>query len=245
MNKKIMYLMLAVLGVLLLSSLLLKNFDSATSTPESFSALEINFDIERAARIDVYKRDFPDSGIHLAKIDTFWVVTNEYNAPAKKEDVVKLLTEMNDVSGEIRAEDAELYGNFDITDEIALQIEILDSEGAKLAHAYIGKGGGGRDCFMRLAGSPVVYLANENFISRFAAWNSPPEKKLPTDRWIELALCDIPRNNVKSFEINKRKTKYEFALVETPSEDSLAPPIETWTQLSPKKGLRLEESKIK
>ena len=245
MNKKIIYTMLIALGVLLIIWVALRNIDSPTSKPESLVALDINFDIEKAAKIDVYKRDFPDSGLHFARIDTVWVVSNEHNAPAKKTDIEKLLTDLNAVSGQIRGESVELYEDFDIADERALQIEIFDSEGSKLAHIYIGKGGSGRESFLRLAGSPVVYLANENFISRFAAWNSPPEKKLPTDRWIELALCDIPRDKIKSIKIKKGRTEYDFVLTEEPSDDTLAPPAEVWTQVSPEKGLKLEENKIK
>ena len=33
--------------------------------------------------------------------------------------------------------------------------------------------------------------------------------------------------------------------MEEPSEDTLAPPVEIWSQISPEKGLKLEESKIK
>lgn len=245
MNKRIIYSMLIVLGALLVLWVVLRNIDSPTSTPRSLGALDIEFDAGKAARVDIYKRDYPDSGLHFARIDTDWVVTNAYNAPAKKTDIDKLFEDLNAVSGQIRGESAELYEDFDITDERALQIEIFDEEGSKLFHAYIGKGGSGRECFMRLAGSPTVYLADENFISRFAAWNAPPEKKLPPDRWVELGLVDFPRDQIKSFKIKRGKTEFEFALMQEPSDDTLAPPEEVWTQISPEKGLTLEESKIK
>jgi hypothetical protein len=147
-------------------------------------------------------------------------------APAKKSDLETLLTDLNEVGGQIRGESADLYPDFEITDSLALQIEIFDSEKSKLAHVYVGKGSSGRETFIRLAGSPVVYLADENFISRFAVWNEPPEKKLPTDRWIELLLCNIPREKIKSFKLEKGKTEYDFALIEEPSDDTLAPPVE-------------------
>jgi len=245
MNKKVIYILLIVLGVLLVFSVILRNVNSPTSTPESLAALDIDFDSGKAAFIDVFKRDYPDSGLHFARIDTEWVVTNAYNAPAKKTDIEKLLSDLNDVSGQVRGESADLYPDFEITDSLALQIEIFDSERSNLLHAYVGKGASGRGTFIRLEGSPVVYLADENFVSRFAAWSEPPEKKLPTDRWIELTLCGIPRENIKSFKIARGKTVYDFALLEEQSGDTLTPPVETWTQISPEKGLKLDESKIK
>jgi hypothetical protein len=101
--------MLVVLGVLLVFSVILRNVDSPTDSPESLeslSALDINFDSDKAAFIDVYKRDYPDSGLHFAKIDTDWVVTNAFGAPAKKSDLETLLTDLNEVGGQIRGESA-------------------------------------------------------------------------------------------------------------------------------------------
>lgn len=245
MNKKIIYTLMAVLVVLIVVSYALKGLDRATSSPESLDELRIEFDPGEVVKIDVYKQDFPDSGLHFAKLESGWVVVNAYSSPAKVEDIEKLITDLTNVKGSVRGESADLYEDFDITDEKALQIGLFDSDDSKLVHLYVGKGSGGRECFMRMAGSPVVYLADENFISRFAAWNAPPEKKLPTDRWLQLTLCDIDRNAMTSFKISTGKTDYEFALVEEASEDTLTPPVKAWRQIRPQKGIKLEESKIK
>ncbi len=245
MNKKTIYALLIVLVALIVVSYALKGLDRATRSPESLSELQIEFDSDRVARIDVYKQDYPDSGLHFARHESGWVVVNAYSSPAKEEEIEKLITDLKEVKGTVRGESADLYEDFDITDERALQIELFDSDDSKLLHLYVGKGSAGRECFVRLAGLPVVYLADENFISRFAAWNAPPEKKLPTDRWLQLSLCDIDRNAMTSFKIGKGKMNYEFALVEEPSEDTLTPPIKAWKQISPEKGMKLEESKIK
>ncbi len=245
MNKKMIYTLFVVLVALIVISYALKGLDQATRSPESFNELQIDFSPDEVARIDVFKQDYPDSGLHFAKHESGWVVVNAYNSPAKEKDIEKLFTDLTEVRGSVRGESADLYEEFEITDDKALQIELFDSDDSRLAHLYVGKGSGGRDCFMRLAELPVVYLADENFISRFAAWNAEPEKKLPTDRWLQLTLCDIDRNAMTSFTISKKKTEYEFSLVEEPSEDTLTPPIKAWKQISPKKGIKLEDSKIK
>jgi hypothetical protein len=212
----------------------------------TLNELNLVFDADMVVKIDVFKQDYPDSGLHLERRDDIWVVVNEYRSPAKQADIEKLIDDLQNVGGSVRAESADLYDEFEITDEKALQIEFYDPDGAGLLHLYVGKGGGtGRQSFVRIAGSPVTYLADINFISRFAAWNAPPEKKLPTDRWLELKLCDIERNDLMTFEIVRSKVTFQFANVEEPSEDSLTPPAMVWTQVSPEKGLRLEESKIR
>ncbi len=245
MNKKMIYTLLVVLVALIVISYALKGLDRATSSPESLDELRIEFDPGEVTRIDVYKQDYPDSGLHFVKHESGWVVVNVFSSPAKEEDIEKLFTDLTEVKGSVRGESADLYRDFDITDDKALQIELFGSDGSKLVHLYVGKGSGGRECFMRMAGLPVVYLADENFISRFAAWNAAPEKKLPTDRWLQMTLCDIDRDAMTSFKISTGKTDYEFAFVEEPSEDTLTPPMKAWRQISPKKGIKLEESKIK
>jgi hypothetical protein len=245
MNKRIIYALLAVLVVLIVASYALRNLDKATSTPETLNELQVEFDPELVTRIDVYKEAYPDSGLHFAKAESDWVIVNEFNSPAKEEDIEKLLTDLNEVRGSVRAETADLYDDFEISDEQALQIELLAADSSKLLHLYVGKGSGGRECFVRLAGSPTVYLADNNFISRFAAWNAPPEKKLPTNRWLELGLCDIDRNAMTSYKITSGKNVYEFAQLEEASEDTLTPPTKVWKQIAPDKGKKLEESQIK
>lgn len=245
MNKKIMYVLAGIFVFLLVIYYVQKGLNRATSEPETLNQLSLTFDPDQVARIEVFKQDYPDSGLYFEKVDTTWVVSNEYNAPAKKSDIQKLIDDLDNVSGSIRGESADLYPDFDITDEKALQIRFLDPDSNLVLHLYVGKGGTGRETFVRVAGSPTTYLANENFISRFAAWNSPPEKKLPTDRWVELNLCDFGRDDISSFRIVKGKMAFEFANTEIPPEDSLSQPTRAWKQISPEKGIRLEESKIK
>ena len=245
MNKRIIYSLLAVLVVLVIVSYALKNLNRATISPESLNELQVQFDPGMVTRIDVYKEAYPDSGLHFARLDSGWVVVNEFNSPAKDEDVEKLLTDLSEVKGSVRADSADLYDDFEIGDDQALQIALLAADSSKLLHMYVGKGSGGRECFVRLAGSPTVYLADNNFISRFAAWNAAPEKKLPTNRWLELGLCSIGRDAVTSFKITSGKNVYEFAQLEQASEDTLTPPTKAWKQIAPEKGKKLEESKIK
>lgn len=246
MNKKMIYILAGLFIALLVISYVQKSFDRATGSPETLNELSLIFDSEIVSRIDVFKQDYPDSGLHFVKGETGWLVANEYNSPAKETDIQKLIDDLRAIGGSVRGESADLYEDFEISDQKALQIEFYDIDDNKLLHLYVGKGGGtGRECFIRIAGSPVTYLANENFISRFAAWNAQPEKKLPTDRWLELKLCDIERNDVSSFEIVKGKKHYVFANVDEAPEDTLAPPAKVWKQILPDKGLKLEESKIR
>jgi len=246
MNRKMIYILVAILAILLAVSYLQKSLDRATGEPETLNELQLSFNPDSVTRIDVFKQAYPDSGLHFQKQDAGWVLTNEYNTLAKQSDVQKLIDDLHNVGGSIRGESADLYDSFDITDEKALQIEFYDREDNKLLHVYVGKGGAsGKECFMRIAGSPVTYLAYDNFLSRFAVWNAAPEKKLATDRWLDLSLCEISSNDMSSFKIIDGKKTYEFANELAPSEDSLTLPERVWAQVSPQKGPELETNKIR
>lgn len=245
MSKKNLMVLGVILVALIAAFLIQKTVTRPSKNMQSLTELKIAFDPQAVKSIEVFKQDFPDSGVYFEKRDTSWVVTNEFNAPAKSEEVEKILTDLNLVSGSVRGESEDLYPDFSITDRDALQIKLLGADKSPVTHIYVGKGGpDGKSCFVRLPGSPKVYWANGNFISRFAAWNAPPNKKLPTDRWLNMALVGLGRDAITSFKIRTPKTEYEFAAVSEAAGDTLTPTKKVWTQVAPTKGMQLDASKI-
>jgi hypothetical protein len=212
----------------------------------SFSQLKIPFDTTAVDYVQVFKQDYPDSGLYFSRQDTNWILTNSYNTLARNTDVRKVISDLAAVGGEVRGESEDLYPDFDITDQNALQIKLLAADSSVLAHVYVGKGGqDGHSCFMRLPNSPKVYFANNNFLSRFSAWGASPSTRLPLDRWMNLNLSRVNRESISSIKLHTPKTNYEFALVTVPPVDTASPPTATWQQLEPKKGTILDEPKIK
>jgi hypothetical protein len=246
MSKKSLTI-LGIIFVALLAVFMLQRYVGRTSArPESLSELKFEFDPQAVNTIQVFKRDYPDSGLVFVRRDTGWVIVNEYNTWAKSEEVKKLLDDLAAVSGSIRGESEDLYRDFEIDDRSALQIKFLGTDNSELLHLFVGKGGpDGKSCFLRLPDSPTVYLANNNFISRFAAWAAPPEKKLPSDRWMNLRLSPIKSQDITAFKIHLPNANYEFAQFADEPVDSLTPPASVWKQTMPAKGTILDESKIK
>jgi hypothetical protein len=246
MSKKSIYILLIALVVLVGVFFIQKYFSQPAKSLDSSALLKITFDPQAVSAIQVFKQDYADSGLQFARKDTSWIVTNEYGTPAKSEEIKKLLTDLSTVGGSLRGESEDLYPDFQITEKNALQIKLLGADNSLLAHLYVGKGNAdGKSCFIRLPGSPKVYLADINFVSRFAAWGATPEKKLPTDRWMNLNLSSIKRDEISSIKLHTPKVDYDFALVSQPSTDSGAVPTKTWKQNSPSKGTILDDAKIK
>ncbi len=246
MSNKTMTILLAAFVLLVGIFIIQKYVTQPSKKAASLSELKLQFDPQAVQRIQVFKQDFPDSGIYFARRDTGWVVENEYNTAAKKEEVQKLLDDLLKVTGSVRGESEDLYSDFEIDNRNALQVKFLGADNSELLRLFVGKGGpDGHTCFMRLPDSPVVYLANENFISRFAAWAAPPEKRLPTDRWMNLKISPVASQALAAFRLRTPKAEYEFSQITEPAIDTTMPPTKTWKQVSPTKGMILDENKIR
>ena len=246
MSRKTLTILFAAFVVLMGIFFVQKYLGQPSKKPSSLSELNLEFDPQTVQYIQVFKQDYPDSGIYFARQDTGWIIANEYNTAAKKEEVQKILDDVQGVTGTVRGESEDLYGDFEIGDRNALQIKFLGADNTQLLHIYVGKGGpDGHTCFVRLPGSPKVFLANQNLISRFAAWAAPPEKKLPTDRWMNLRLSPVKTQDLAAFKVHMPKIDYEFTLVTEPPVDSGGAPGKIWKQVSPTKGSILEEAKIR
>jgi hypothetical protein len=246
MSKKTTYILLGIFAALLVIFILQRSLTHPATEQKSLEDLSVKFDPLAVNAIQVFKQDYPDSGLMFAKKDTGWVVVNDYNTPAKSTEIDKLLADLSAVHGTVRGESEDLYPDFSITDQNALQIKLTGADNSTLAHVYIGKGGpDGKTCFMRLPGSPKVYMADNNFISRFAAWAATPEKKLPTDRWMNLGLCTLDKGAVTAFKLHTPKTDYDFTQVIQAPGDSANPATKTWQQNAPTRGMKLDEGKIR
>jgi len=246
MSKKTMTILFAVFVALVGIFFIQKYFGQPSRKPASLSELKLEFDPQAVQYIQVFKQDYPDSGIYFARRDTGWVIVNEHNTAAKKEEVQKIFDDLQAVTGTVRGESEDLYGDFEIGESNALQIKFLGADNSLLLHIYVGKGGpDGHTCFVRLPASPRVFLANQNFISRFAAWAAPPEKRLPTDRWLNLRVSPMKSQDLAAFKLHTPKVDYEFVQETVPPVDSGAAPTKIWKQVSPTKGDILEENKIK
>jgi len=246
MNTKTIGILLVILIILVGLFFLRLYIGGPKTSSESLNALKTAFNPSDVAAIQVFKQSYPDSGLYFAKIDTLWVVSNEFNTPAKITDMNLLLADLDSVSGPVRGESADLFPDFELSDEMALQIRLLSGNGSLLLHLFVGKGGAdGKSCFVRLPGSPKVYLADRNFISRFGAWQMSPEKKLPTNRWIELLISPVKRDELAAFKVQVGKTEYQFELINETQADTASPPSKFWKQLNPTRGYILDEPKIR
>ncbi len=246
MKSKNMIILVVVLAVLVVIYLAQNMGSDKMTVSESLLDLYPDFNSSSVTAIKAYKQDYPDSGLMFVKQDNNWLVESYYNAPAKVSEIEKLFTDIDNLQGEIRSLNQDLFSDYDIEDAKALHVEFLGSDNSEIAHILFGKGvpQASRSSFLRNYGQDTVYMGSENFISRFAAWNADPAKRLPAKRWVEMKLADFDKESSKQIELVKGKTKYLFEKQEqSVMEDTVETTKEVWVQVKPSKD-KLDEMKI-
>ncbi|OQX91069.1 MAG: hypothetical protein B6D58_08935 [candidate division Zixibacteria bacterium 4484_95] len=242
MRNKSFIVLLSVLGVLIIVYIIQNLSTGRKSATESFIQLFPDLNPSSVSYIKVYKQEYPDSGLAFAKKEGQWVISSYYDVPGKQSDIEKILQDAKNIKGEIRSTKPELFDDYEITDSLALHLEFLGPDSSEVAHFLVGKGvkQASRSSFIRNYNSDTVYMVNENFISRFAVWQAEPSKKMPVNRWTELKMADVNKDDVKSIEIVAKRKKYLFEKKEQATEDTLEPIKYVWQQIKPKKGKILD-----
>jgi len=246
MKSKNLITLAIVLGVLIIIYLAQTLGTSKKSVSESLVELFPDFNSSSVSYIKVFKQGYPDSGLSFAKKDGNWVVDSYFNAPAKATDIEKLLGDVDTLQGEVRSTSAELFGDYEIGDDVALRLQFMGPDSTDLAYLLVGKGvpQASKASFARKNGSDTVYMANINFLSRFAVWNAEPAKRMPGKRWAELKMIEVDKDKISSVEIKIKKQNYRFEKKEEISEDTLEAVKSVWYQVEPAGGDQLKEDKI-
>ncbi|MCD6163224.1 MAG: DUF4340 domain-containing protein [candidate division Zixibacteria bacterium] len=246
MKNKNFAVLIGVLVILIAIYLFQQLNTGKKSISESMINVFPDLKASSVSAIKVYKQDYPDSGLSFVKKDGAWLISSYFNAPAKENDIDKLLSDIKTLQGEVRSTKAELFDDYDIADSIALHVELLRPDSSELVHMLVGKGvpQASKSSFVRKFNADTVYIANQNFLSRFAVWNAEPAKKMPSKRWAEMKMTDVDKELVISFEIKAKRKLYRFEKKQVPTEDTTAPPKYIWEQIKPKKGKILEDKDI-
>ena len=246
MKSRNLILIIAIL-IVLIAIYLIQNLTSSRKTiSESLSEIFPDFNTSNVASIMIYKQGYQDSGLVFAKKDGRWVIGSYYDSPAKESDIDKILQDIKSLKGEIRSARAELFGDYEISDSLALHIDFLGPDSSLLAGILVGKGvpQAARLSFVRKLDNDTVYMATENLVSRFAVWNAEPWKRLPEKRWLELKMVDEPKEQIKTIEIKADRKDYRFAREDKISDDTLQTKTTFWTQIEPTKGMVLDDKAI-
>jgi hypothetical protein len=205
----------AVLIVLIIAVVVLKRQPSAPRLSE-----EVGFErlvpqsLSAAAMsgIDLYQGDKTAAAVRLRRQGDTWVATSYYNAPVNMDKISKFLDTVSTLEGELRANQAELLGDFRLEDAQALHLLLYTTNTDTPAlHLLAGKGSG-RNGFMRVAETPRVYSVNFNLRSEASLHGNDTEQVPEAKPWLDLQIQDIPQEQVTALMLHMPARHFHFTL---------------------------------
>ena len=102
--------------------------------------------------VDLYQGILPDQVLSLRRQGDRWQVQSYFDAPVRPSRIELLLEQIGGLEGELRADRAELLGEFDLEEEQALHLRVYTNDETEPALHLLAGRSGRRSGFVRLAG---------------------------------------------------------------------------------------------
>jgi hypothetical protein len=188
--------------------------------------------------LDLYQGDKTDKTIRLRRRDEAWIAASYHDAPVKADKVTKLLDAVESLEGDLRSEQKDFLGDFQLEDGQALHLLLYTTDMDKpAAHLLAGKSSG-RTGFMRAADNARVYSVNLNLQSEAGLYGDDTEKIPETKPWLNLQLHDIPQDHITAVELYQPDRRFHLTqqkpeAPDSNATDSAAPPADD-QQAAPK-----------
>ena len=176
--------------------------------------------VEAISGVDLYQGSQPEQVLSLRRQGDGWQVPSYFNAPVRPSRIESLLEQIDGLEGELRADRAELLGEFDLETEQALHLRVYtDDETEPALHLLAGRGGR-RSGFVRLQDDPRVYNVDLNLHSMAGLWGETLGNTPAAETWLQLRMNNIPSEEVAGLELESPRGHFRFS--RTQPEDTEA-----------------------
>jgi len=220
-NRNLMILA-AVLVVLLAINVFQKmSHDKSTSRSATEVLIAGTLSAEELGSITI---DFgPDTKVVMTSGPTGWIVDSAFNSPANQQRIEGLLRSLSDLSGEYRAENADVLADFGLDESSALTVRGFTPDGDVAFEISVGsqpeRSNGN---FVRKPDSNRVFLTEANLLSALGLYQGPGE---PTStHFVDLHCVQEDRLAVDRIILNDAgsivEMAKEFAMTEVAPDDT-------------------------
>ncbi|OGW72710.1 MAG: hypothetical protein A2Y02_00545 [Omnitrophica bacterium GWA2_52_12] len=200
MNKKQIYILLAIL-IFLAAGVLLKQWSrSPQLVTEDYSELSLALDEAAAAHIEVKRMGKELLALDLEK--SGWVLPSRWKVPADAEKVRKFFKLISGARGELRSQDAALLGDYGLGDGSVFTILIKDAEDKVLLDLRVGsvRAADGQ-AFVQRADTAEVYLADFDFFNTFGIYGDAAQAEIKADLWADLQPLKFTVSDITALEV--------------------------------------------
>jgi hypothetical protein len=167
MKQKNLYYLAATFFVLLILYFVTKPRFSTTNIDEIIQSIVIGVSLEDVSNIEVYK-ETADKRIEMrfAMNEDTWRIPTHFNAKARKSDAEKIIKDVLEMQGKVRAEGENYFNQFEINDNQGLHILLKDETDKVLTNIIVGKKGEDYGTsFVRFAGKDKIFFADKNLLN--------------------------------------------------------------------------------
>ena len=169
---------------------------------------------EAISGVDLYQGSQPDQVLSLRRQGDSWQVPSYFDAPVRPSRIASLLEQIHSLEGELRADRAELLGEFDLEEQQALHLRVYTDDDTEPAlHLLAGKGGR-RSGFVRLLDDSRVYNVDLNLHSMAGLWGETLGNAPEAETWLQLRMNEIPSEEVVGLELESPRGHFRFSRVE-------------------------------
>lgn len=207
----------AVLVVLVIVALMVKRQPTPTRLVDAVGWERLvpdSLQVQAISGVDLYQGSQPDQVLSLRRQGDRWQVPGYFNAPVRPGRIESLLEQIDGLEGELRADRAELLGEFDLEAEQALHLRVYtDDETQPALHLLAGRGGR-RSGFVRLQDDPRVYNVDLNLHSMAGLWGETLGNVPEAQTWLQLRMNNIPSEEVAGLELESPRGHFRFSRTE-------------------------------
>src|SRR3989338_3561154 len=152
---------------------------------------------QEAGEGDNTRRDF----VSLVKEGERWKDMTQYGVDADETGIASALDMLDQLTGELRSNKANILGDYGIKEDQALNIKLKRNDG-QIVHVLIGtETAGYQNSFVRLQDSNAVYMANQNLLAVFGARGEGAGQSLDTKKWADKRIAHLEVNDITGISI--------------------------------------------
>jgi hypothetical protein len=197
-------------------------------------------------QIELYLGTKIDSKVTLKKENEQWFITTAYQAPARKNNIDKLLYTLKNMLGEVRNAPKEFFSDFQLQNEEAVHIVLTRTvdKSTILSHILLGKTDGENACFVRLYNNDTIFRVGRNLRQEIGIFSNEKDKAPEHTHWLDKNVLTLNKDDVKEIAITYPDKKIHFVketkTIEQPEDpetkEKPAPKIEEEWKLKPIEG---------
>lgn len=204
MKPRHLFILGIILGLLVLGVFVKKIQRPPELATEEFTPLAFHVAVDKVSEVALRKGAGEE--IVLFREGEGWRVKNLWNAPADSKKIHELLEEIRGAKGELRANDADLLGDFGLKDNEAFHLRITEEETGAASPLALSVGRKRPDpvsCFVVRKGSTRIYATEARILNRIGIFGALQTAELKADYWADLKILNVKPEVVEEFELRR------------------------------------------